>query len=81
MLIFYASSDCSRELAEYMPLHPHKQKRPQAICMLDVALWTVKIEEIYGGNSEHIQDRHLSYFRIFLEPGKVFAIYTYFQKA
>jgi len=49
--------------------------------MLDVALWIVKTEKIHGGESERIQDRHLSYFRIFLDPGKVFTIYTWFQKA
>lgn len=54
----------------------HKQEGPEPICLLYVALWSVTIKEINGDESGLVQDRHLSYFRIFLEPVQILTVYT-----
>lgn len=75
------SLECGMCVAEGALFHLHFAQAGRTSAYLFAVCFPLIRKEKYEGESERVQDRHLSYFRILLEPVQILAVCTYFLKA
>lgn len=75
------SLECGMCVAEGALFHLHFAQAGRTSAHLFAVCFPLIHKEKYEGESERVQDRHLSYFRILLEPVQILAVCTYFLKA